>query len=208
MSSTSKIPSSVKGRKYKYNYPNTSPVMYSLSPTESLLSNYTVCYINGLNFSKSNTTGNSTVTFGDITNIPVTFYSSLNISFVVPNNLVAGTYKVQVVNNNYFPSTLYSNILEYKYISYPIIYSLSPSTSVLGFKSICYINGLNFSKSNNTTGNSTVTFGGVTNIPVIFYNPSYISFEVPINNISKGTYTVQVFNNANSYSNTVNYTLT
>jgi len=207
MSSTSKIPSSVKGRKYKYNYPNTSPVMYSLSPTESLLSNYTVCYINGLNFSKSNTTGNSTVTFGDITNIPVIFYSSLNISFVVPNNLVAGTYKVQVVNNNYFPSTLYSNVLEYNYISYPIIYSLSSSTSVLGFKTICYINGLNFSK-NETSGYSTVTFGGITNIPVIFYNPSYIYFEVPINNISIGTYNVQVFNNANSYSNTVNYTLT
>ena len=113
MSSTSKIPSSVKARKYKYNYPNTSPVIYSLSPTESLLNNYTVCYINGLNFSKSN-----------------------------------------------------------------------------------------------TTGNSTVTFGGVTNIPVIFYNPSYISFEVPLNNISTGTYNIQVFNNANSYSNTVNYTLT
>jgi len=205
MSSNTKIPSSVKARKYKYMYPNTSPIIYSLTPSESLLSDYTVCHIKGINFSKSNTTGNSTVTFGDIKNIPVTFYSSMNVSFVVPNNLTFGTYSVQVVNNNY-PTSLYSNIVEYNYISTPIIYSLNPSTSVLGFKSICYIYGLNFSK-NNSTGYSKVTFGNVTNIPVIFYNPSYISFEVPLINISIGTYGVQVYNN-NNYSNIVNYTLT
>jgi hypothetical protein len=115
-SSNTKIASTVNARKYKYSYPNTSPVIYSLSPAQSVLGEYTVCYINGLNFSKENTTGNSTITFGGIANIPVIFYSSLNLSFVVPNsiNLVAGTtYLVQVVNNNYFPSTLYSNKFEY-----------------------------------------------------------------------------------------------
>ena len=202
MSYRLKIPSSVKARKYKYDYPNTTPVIYSLSPTESLINDYTVCYINGLNFSKSNTTGNSTVTFGDIKNIPVTFYSSLNISFVLPNNLVAGKYSVQVVNNNYFPSTLYSNIVEYNYITDPVIYSLSPSNSVLGFYTVCYITGLNFSK-----GNTTVIFGDITSIPIIFYNPSYISFEIPLNSITTGTYNVQVLNNT-GYSNKVNYTLT
>jgi hypothetical protein len=116
-SSGFKLPSAVKCRKFEYKYPNTSPIIYSLFPEESVLGEYTVCYINGLNFSKENTTGNSTVTFGDIANIPVIFYSSLSLSFVVPNsiNLVAGTtYLVQVVNNNYFPSTLYSNKVEYK----------------------------------------------------------------------------------------------
>ena len=108
-----KVPSSVKCRKFEYKYPNTTPVILNFSPAESQVDNYTVCYINGLNFSKENTTGNSTVTFGSITNIPVTFYSSLNISFVVPNDLAVGTYSVKVVNNNYFPSTLYSNIVEY-----------------------------------------------------------------------------------------------
>lgn len=108
-----KVPSTVNARKYKYFYPNTSPVIYSQTPAQSVLGDYTLCYINGLNFSKENTTGNSTVTFGSIRNIPVTFYSSLNLSFVVPNNLVAGTYPVQVVNNNYFPSTTYSNIVNY-----------------------------------------------------------------------------------------------
>jgi hypothetical protein len=99
-------------RIYSSKYPNITPVIYNLSLTESKISNYTLCYINGFNFSKSNTTGNSTITFGNITNIPVTFYSSLNLSFVVPNNLDAGTYSVQVVNNNY-PTSLYSNIVNY-----------------------------------------------------------------------------------------------
>lgn len=96
-----------------YTYPDTTPIIQSLYPTGSALSDYTICYIDGLNFSKENTTGNSTVTFGDIKNIPVIFYSSLNLSFVVPNNLPVGTYQVQVVNNNYFPSTLYSNKVNY-----------------------------------------------------------------------------------------------
>ena len=113
MSSLSLIPSSVKCRKFEYSYPNIAPIIFNLSPAESIVSNYTVCYIVGKNFSKENTTGNSTVTFGNIINIPVTFYSSLNISFVVPNTLIPGTYNVQVVNNNYFPVTQYSNSVQY-----------------------------------------------------------------------------------------------
>ena len=116
---SSKIPSTVNARKYKYSYPNTSPIIYSLSITESVLGDYTICYISGENFSKSNTTGNSTVTFGNIENIPVTFFSSLNISFVVPflHLTPNTTYSVQVVNNNYFPSTTYSNLVNYTLLS-------------------------------------------------------------------------------------------
>ena len=98
-------------------YPNTSPVISSLSITESIRGDYAVCYISGLNFSNSNTTGNSTITFGPVTNIPVTFYSSLNISFVVPViNIDIGTYNVQVINNNY-PTSLFSNIFKYTLLS-------------------------------------------------------------------------------------------
>lgn len=109
----SKIILSTKKRILEKKFPNTSPVISVVSPSQSILGDYTICYLTGLNFSKSNTTGNSTITFGDITNIPITFFSSLNVSFVVPNNLAAGTYSVQVVNNNYFPSTLASNIVNY-----------------------------------------------------------------------------------------------
>ncbi len=98
-------------------YPNTSPVINSLSITESIRGAYVVCYITGLNFSNSNTTGNSTITFGPVTNISVTFYSSLNISFVVPViNIDIGTYNVQVINNNY-PTSLFSNIFKYTLLS-------------------------------------------------------------------------------------------
>jgi hypothetical protein len=94
-------------------YPNTSPIINSLSITESIRGVYTVCFVTGLNFSKSNTTGNSTVTFGPVTNIPVTFYSSLNISFVVPViNIDYGTYAVKIINNNY-PTSLFSNTFNY-----------------------------------------------------------------------------------------------
>ena len=111
-----KVPTTVKCRKFEYKYPNTTPLIFSLSPAKSILGDYTICYITGKNFSKENTTGNSTVTFGNITNIPVIFYSSLNISFVVPNNLAIGFYDVQVINNNYFPITQYSNKVEYELI--------------------------------------------------------------------------------------------
>jgi hypothetical protein len=116
---SSKIPSTVNARKYRYSYPNTSPIIYSLSITESILGDYTICYVSGKNFSKSNTTGNSTITFGNITNIPVTFFSSLNISFVVPflHLTPNTTYGVQVINNNYFPSTTYSNLVNYTLLS-------------------------------------------------------------------------------------------
>ena len=115
MSSKIKIPSTVNGRKYKYMYPDTTPIIYGLSQNESVLGDYTVVYISGYNFSKANTTGNSTVTFGNITNIPVIFYSSLNLSFVVPIiNLTQATYDIQVVNNNYFPVTQYSNKVSYE----------------------------------------------------------------------------------------------
>jgi hypothetical protein len=107
------IPSSAKSRKADEKYPNTSPIINSISPSESVLGVYTVCYLSGLNFSKSTTTGNSTITFGEIKNIPITFYSSLNISFVVPINLIPNTtYDVKVINN-YYPTSLFSNIVKY-----------------------------------------------------------------------------------------------
>jgi len=109
-----KIPSTAKSRKVDDNYPNTSPIINSMSPSTSVLGDYTVCYLSGSNFSKSNTTGNSSVTFGDITNIPITFYNSLYISFIIPviNLDPYITYDVKVINNNY-PTSLFSNIVKY-----------------------------------------------------------------------------------------------
>ena len=98
--------------------PNINPIIYGLSTYTSQITTYTVVYISGANFFPFGTT---TVTFGPLSNIPVTYYSSYNISFTLPQTtrsiLALGTYSVQVtsVNNmtNLFPSTVYSNTVLY-----------------------------------------------------------------------------------------------
>ena len=102
--------------------PNINPIINGLSAYTSQIDVYTVVYISGLNFFPFGTT---TVTFGPLSNIPVTYYSSYNISFILPQTtrsiLRVGTYSVQVtsINNstNLFPSTLYSN---------KVLYTLTP----------------------------------------------------------------------------------
>ena len=108
-----KVPSAVKCRKYKYNYPDVSPSISQIYPSNSQLGAYKVVNILGNNFSLDGPNGYSTVTFGDIKNIPVTFLSSQNLSFVVPViNVIQHEYNVQVVNNIY-PTSLYSNVALY-----------------------------------------------------------------------------------------------
>jgi hypothetical protein len=107
------VPSSLKCRKYQYNYPDVSPFISQIYPDFSVVGAYTVVNILGNNFSLDGPNGYSTVTFGNIKNIPVTFLSSMNLSFVVPViNVTVGPYNVQVVNNIY-PTSLYSNVVTY-----------------------------------------------------------------------------------------------
>lgn len=93
----------------KSTYPDTSPVISRLSIYSSVKGVYTVVYITGQNFQIA---GVTTVNFGIHKNIPVTFYSSMNISFVIPSNALVGAYVVQVFNNIY-PTQLYSNTVNY-----------------------------------------------------------------------------------------------
>jgi hypothetical protein len=98
--------------------PNIKPVIYGLSTYTSKITTYTVVYITGANFFPFGTT---TVTFGPLSNIPVTYYSSFNISFTLPQTtrsiLALGTYSVQVASINdktqLFPTTVYSNKVLY-----------------------------------------------------------------------------------------------
>ena len=108
-----KIPSTLRCRKYQYSYPDVSPIINQIYPMDSALGAYTVVTILGNNFSLDGPNGYSTVTFGSIKNIPVTFLSSMNLSFVVPvQGVPAGINNVQVVNNIY-PTSLYSNVAPY-----------------------------------------------------------------------------------------------
>jgi hypothetical protein len=78
-------------------YPSFNPIINGLSVTSSASRAYSLVYITGSNFI-SPTNGTTYVNFGSFSNLPITFYSSFNISFVVPLNALSGSYNVVVVN--------------------------------------------------------------------------------------------------------------
>ena len=90
-------------------YPNFAPSIYNLNVYTSVAGAYTVVHIIGDNFLPP-AYGNTYVNFGIFTNIPIVFYSTFNISFVVPQGAVATKYpyNVEVVNvyNNNFGSSI------------------------------------------------------------------------------------------------------
>ena len=102
--------------------PSFTPEIYSLSVDFSAAGAYSNVLIFGKNFL---TNGTTYVNFGtNYTNIPVSYYGSNNISFVVPSNALPGVYDVIVVNNytsnfgssinNFYNSNLnYSNSVPY-----------------------------------------------------------------------------------------------
>ena len=112
--------SSSKCRKLNGFYPSFTPIINSLSTTTSSYGIYSHVYINGSNFLP----GSIYVNFGPFKQLPIIFYSSFNISFVVPLNAIQDTYNVIVVNvyndnfspsiNQSYPGNLnYSNIITY-----------------------------------------------------------------------------------------------
>jgi hypothetical protein len=82
-------------QKYRGFYPSFTPSLTNLSATSSLVGIYTKVYVNGSNFLPNGTTF---IKFGNYDNLPVTYYSSFNLSFVVPPISIAGNYSVSVVN--------------------------------------------------------------------------------------------------------------
>jgi hypothetical protein len=101
--------------------PSFTPILASLSVTTSASGAYSLVYVNGSNFLPNGTTF---IQFGGLGYLPVTYYSSFNLSFVVPLNAVAGNYLVKVVNlyngnfsppvNQSYPGNLnFSNSITY-----------------------------------------------------------------------------------------------
>jgi uncharacterized protein (TIGR03437 family) len=104
-------------------YPNFTPIIYGASVTTSVSGVYTLVYITGENFI-SPVNGTTYVNFGSFTELPIVYYSSFNISFVVPKNALPDNYNIVVVNlyngnfninlNNSNPGILnYSNSITY-----------------------------------------------------------------------------------------------
>ena len=105
------------------NLPSFTPIVYGLSQNKSKEKVYTIVYIIGKNFLPNGTTY---VDFGDIKNIQITYYSSFNISFIVPSNATKGHYPVRVINKYSGNFSLpvqwtYPSILNH---SEPTIYSI------------------------------------------------------------------------------------
>lgn len=98
-------------QKYKYGVPNFTPVIISLNITSSVAGQYTKVNVFGNNFSLGSKIGYTIINFGN-TVIPVTFYGSNNISFIVPIDAGPGVYTVQVVNT-FYPNSSYSNIVNF-----------------------------------------------------------------------------------------------
>jgi hypothetical protein len=120
------IPRIIRRRKCINSYPSFNPVINSLSVNSSIVGAYSMVYIDGSNFFPP-TNGITYVNFGNYTNLPITFYSSFNISFVVPLNAGAGNYTVTVVNiyNGNFSlqvNTSYTGIPNY---SNSVVYTLT-----------------------------------------------------------------------------------
>lgn len=77
--------------------PSFTPVIYNLSVYKSIQGKHTVVYVSGDNF-QSPVTGITYVNFGSYKNLPIVFYSTVYISFVVPIDALADNYSVTVVN--------------------------------------------------------------------------------------------------------------
>jgi len=105
-------------------YPSFTPELTGLSVTTSAAGAYSLVYVNGSNFLPNDTTF---IQFGTFGYLPVTYYSSFNLSFVVPLNAVKGDYSVKVVNlynGNFSPpvNQSYAGNLNF---SQPITYTIT-----------------------------------------------------------------------------------
>lgn len=75
--------------------PSFTPILHGLSITTSTSGTYSLVYVNGSNFLPG---GITFIQFGGLGYLPVTYYSSFNLSFVVPLNAIPDNYAVKVVN--------------------------------------------------------------------------------------------------------------
>ena len=114
MSNKTPFTSSLSCRTASNILPDIKPVINSLTPSFSNQGVYTVVHLYGNNFGiKNSRIGRTVVNFGTFyTNIPISFYSSQEISFVVPINATTGTYEI-TVSNLHFPYYLTSNSVTY-----------------------------------------------------------------------------------------------
>ena len=102
--------------------PSLNPRIEYLSVDNSKAKYYTMVYITGTNFLPPSI-GSTYINFGDYKNIPIIFFNTTSIAFIVPQTATFGKYNINVVNvnnvfskssNNSYPgSLLTSNTFTY-----------------------------------------------------------------------------------------------
>lgn len=112
--------------KYRNIYPDFAPTINNLSVTTSPTGVYTVVYISGSNYFPP-CNGSTYVQFGSYSNIPIIYFNSFYISFVVPQNAVAGVYTVKVVNlyDGNFSSPVNQSYASIPNYSNPVSYTIT-----------------------------------------------------------------------------------
>lgn len=105
-------------------YPSFRPLLSSLSVNTSAAGSYSLVYVDGGNFLPYGTTF---IKFGSFGFLPVIYYSSFNLSFVVPLNVVPGNYLVYVVNlyNGNFSRAVNQSYPGNLIFSKPILYTIT-----------------------------------------------------------------------------------
>lgn len=96
--------------------PDFTPLIYLLSTNQSAYNTYTVVNVQGYNFFP----GNTVIFFGE-TVVPISYYGSTGLSFVVPISSPRGTYEIRAANvTNFYP--LYPPVQKKSNIAYFSIY--------------------------------------------------------------------------------------
>jgi len=104
--------------------PSFTPIISSLSSYSSSAGQYALIYVTGANFFPNGTTY---INFGIFKNIAVTYYSSYNISFIVPLDAPKGNYNivaVNIYNGNFSRQLSYSYPANLNFSTNSIIYEI------------------------------------------------------------------------------------
>jgi hypothetical protein len=169
--------SNCNGRKSVY--PSFTPVINSISVNSSISGVYTVVYISGSNFLPPSN-GDTYVNFGSYTHLPIIFYSSFNISFIVPLNVSIGFYNIRVVNvyNDNFSlpvSQSYSGIPNY---SNSLTYTVNTLSNLLN--KLYALSG-SFKLTSTYNYRHIITFTGTGNLKFLKFYNKIINFAVIYN---------------------------
>lgn len=104
-------------KRYSVYYPNTIPIIYSLSDYTCIHNTYHVVYVYGDNFYPNKVTTLDFIGPNKIfEDVKYVLFTNKCISFIIPNDAFSSTYSVRIKNVDYrqtIPAFQYSNLVTY-----------------------------------------------------------------------------------------------